>query len=82
MDYRPLNEITKKNRYLIPHINNLIDQLSQASIFTKIDLRWGYNNVHIRKGDEWKTAFITKCGLFEATSCTLGSQMHQQPSKP
>ena len=59
--------ITVKNRYPIPRISDLIDQLSQASIFTKIDLRWGYNNVRIRKGDEWKTAFTTKRGLFEAT---------------
>ena len=67
MDYRNLNSITIKNRYPIPRIADLIDSLSQASIFTKIDLRWGYNNVRIREGDEWKTAFITKNGLFEAT---------------
>ena len=46
-DYRPLNEVTKCNRFPIPRISDLIDQLSQASIFTKIDLRWGYNNVRI-----------------------------------
>ena len=68
MDYRALNDITIKNRYPIPRISDLIDALSQATIFTKIDLRWGYNNVRIREGDEWKTAFITKRGLFEARS--------------
>jgi len=67
MDYRALNEITVKNRYPIPRIANLIESLSKASIFTKIDLRWGYNNVRIKEGDEWKTAFITRQGLFEAT---------------
>ena len=51
MDYRALNGITIKNCYLIPRIADLIESLSKASIFTKIDLRWGYNNVHI-KGDE------------------------------
>ena len=52
MDYRALNEITVKNRYPIPRIADLIESLSKASIFTKIDLRWGYNNVRIREGDE------------------------------
>jgi len=52
IDYRVLNGITIKNRYLIPRIADLIKSLSHASIFTKIDLRWGYNNVHIIKGDE------------------------------
>jgi len=52
MDYRALNGITIKNRYPIPRIANLIKLLSKASIFTKIDLRWGYNNVHIKKGNE------------------------------
>ena len=72
MDYRALNNITVKNRYPIPQISDLIDALSQASIFTKIDLRWGYNNVRIREGDEWKTAFITKRGLYEATVMYFG----------
>ena len=72
MDYRALNNITVKNRYPIPRISDLIDALSQASIFTKIDLRWGYNNVHIHDGDEWKTAFVTKRGLFEAMVMYFG----------
>jgi len=67
MDYRALNGITIKNHYPIPRIANLIESLSKASIFTKIDLRWGYNNVCIKEKDEWKTVFITKQGLFEAT---------------
>ena len=67
MDYRALNAITVKNHYPIPKIANLIESLSKASIFTKIDLRWEYNNVCIRERDEWKIAFITRWGLFEAT---------------
>ena len=72
MDYRALNGITIKNCYPIPRIANLIEPLSKASIFTKIDLRWGYNNVCIKEGDEWKTAFITRQGLFEATVMYFG----------
>ena len=56
----------------IPKISDLIDRLSKASIFTKIDLRWGYNNVRIRKGDEWKAAFITPSGLYEPTVMFFG----------
>ena len=72
MDYRALNAITIKNCYLIPRITDLIELLSKASIFTKIDLRWGYNNVRIREGDEWKIVFITRQGLFEATVMYFG----------
>jgi len=60
MDYRAFNAITIKNRYSIPRIADLIESLSKASIFTKIDLRWGYNNVRIKEENEWKTAFITR----------------------
>jgi len=52
-DYCKLNNITVKNRYPIPCINDLVDSLSQAKVFSKIDLRWGYNNVLIKKGDKW-----------------------------
>jgi len=72
MDYRALNGITIKNRYPIPRIANLIESLSKASIFTKIDLRWGYNNVHIKEEDEWKTAFITRQGLFKTIVMYFG----------
>jgi len=72
MDYRALNAITVKNRYLISRIADLIESLSKASIFTKIDLRWEYNNVRIKEGNKWKTAFITRGGLFEATVMYFG----------
>lgn len=71
-DYRKLNEITKKNCYPIPRINDLINSLSQAIYFTKLDLRWGYNNVRICKGDKWKIAFITHRGLYEAKVMYFG----------
>ncbi len=56
-DYRGLNRITKKNRYPIPLVGDLLDRLRSASIYTKIDLRAGYNNIRIAEGDKWKTAF-------------------------
>jgi hypothetical protein len=65
IDYRGLNRITRKNRYPLPLIGNLIDQLRQATVYTKLDLRAGYNNVRITPGEEWKTAFRTRYGSFE-----------------
>jgi hypothetical protein len=64
-DYRALNAMTVKNRYPLPLINNLINRLKGARFFTKLDVRWGFNNVRIREGDEWKAAFRTNRGLFE-----------------
>ena len=65
VDYRRLNRITIKNRYPLPLINNILDRLGKVKYFTKIDLRSGYNNVRIKGGDEWKTAFRTRYGSFE-----------------
>lgn len=64
-DYRALNGMTVKNRYPLPLISDLINQLKGARYFTKLDVRWGFNNVRIREGDEWKGAFRTNRGLFE-----------------
>jgi Reverse transcriptase (RNA-dependent DNA polymerase) len=64
-DYRRLNEWTIKNRYLLPLISELITRVQGASLFSKFDIRWGYNNICIKEGDEWKAAFITNQGLFE-----------------
>jgi hypothetical protein len=64
-DYRALNVITRKNRYPLPLIDDLIHRLKDARYFTKLDVRWGYNNVRIREGDKWKAAFRTNRGLFE-----------------
>jgi hypothetical protein len=71
-DYRLLNEGTIKNAYPLPLISELVDKLKGAKIFTKLDIRWGYNNVRIKKGDEWKAAFKTNRGLFEPTVMLFG----------
>jgi len=64
-DYHALNAVTVKNRYLLPLISELVSQLHGARYFTKLDVRWGFNNVRIKPRDEWKAAFRTNCGLFE-----------------
>ncbi|TXT06920.1 uncharacterized protein COLE_06251 [Cutaneotrichosporon oleaginosum] len=64
-DYRRLNAVTIKNRYPIPRIDMILDQITGADLFTTIDLRGAYNLVRIREGDEPKTAFRTPFGLFE-----------------
>ena len=64
-DYRWLNEWTIKNRYPLPLSTDLISRLANAQYFTKFDVRWGYNNIRIKEGDEWKAAFSTNRGLFE-----------------
>jgi Reverse transcriptase (RNA-dependent DNA polymerase) len=66
-DYHHLNEWTIRNRYPLPLIPQLINRARGTSLFTKFDIRWGYNNVRIKKGDEWKVAFMTNKGLFEPT---------------
>jgi hypothetical protein len=58
-DYWALNAKTVKNVYPLPLISNLINCLWGAGYFTKLDVRWGYNNVHIKEGDEWKATFRT-----------------------
>lgn len=71
-DYRYLNEWTIKNAYSLPLIQDLIDGLQGMKYFTKLDIQWGYNNIRIRKGDEWKAAFRTPQGLFEPTVMFFG----------
>ena len=72
VDYRGLNKATLKNRYSLPLISGLLDQLGKAKIFTKINLRGTYNLVRIKEGDEWKTAFRTRYGHFEYNVMPFG----------
>ena len=71
-DYRPINNWTIKNKYPLPLIPQLVDRLRSCSLYTKFDIWWGYNNVCIKKGDEWKAAFMTNEGLFEPTVMFFG----------
>jgi len=71
-DYRYLNEWMIKNNYLLPLISDVLENIRTKKLFTKIDLRWGYNNVRIKEGDEWKVAFTTPEGLFEPTVMFFG----------
>ena len=64
-DYPYLNEHTVKNAYPLPLITTLIDKLKGAKYFSKMDIRWGYNNIQIKEGDEWKAAFTTPFSLYE-----------------
>ena len=66
-DYRKLNSWTIPDHYPLPLISELIHHISGKQWFTKFDVRWGYNNVCIKEGDEWKAAFKTSDGLFQPT---------------
>jgi hypothetical protein len=72
VDYRRLNSVTRKNRYPLPLITELMDRLQGAKWFTKFDVREGFYRIRIKEGDEWKTAFKTKYGLFEYTVMPFG----------
>lgn len=72
VDYRKLNNASVKNVYPIPNIENLTDRVQGAKVFTKMDLRYGYHLLRIRKGDEYKTAFSTRFGSFEYLVMPLG----------
>ena len=66
-DYRYLNEWTVKNNYPLPLILDVLENIGMKKMFTKMDLRWGYNNMRIKEDDEWKAAFTTPEGSFEPT---------------
>src|SRR4051812_25502068 len=70
--YRRLNEVTIKNKYPLPKIEDLFDQLNGARVFSKIDLRTGYHQLKVRESDIPKTAFTTRYGLFEYTVMSFG----------
>jgi hypothetical protein len=72
VDYRSLNEVTIKNKYPLPRIEDLFDLMKGASIFSKIDLRSGYHQLKIQQSDIPKTAFRTQYGLYEYTVMSFG----------
>ncbi|KAF8673095.1 hypothetical protein RHS04_07684 [Rhizoctonia solani] len=72
VDYCQLNNQTKKNVYPLPCPDNLMAQLCGTKVFTKLDLRWGYNNIWVKEGDKWKTAFCTKYSLYKSLVMTFG----------
>src|ERR1700726_702205 len=72
IDYRGLNKITVKNRYPLPLINELFDRLRNARYFSKCDMRDGYHRLRMASGEEWKTAFRTRYGLYEYTVMPFG----------
>jgi hypothetical protein len=72
VDYWPLNAITIKNKYPLPRIDILFDQLAGATVFFKVDLRSGYHQIKIRSEDVPKTAFFTRYGLYEYLVMSFG----------
>ena len=71
-DYWKLNQYTIRNKYPLPLIPELISQVKDASIFSKFDICWGYNNVRIKEGDQHKAAFKTKYRLYEPNIMFFG----------
>ena len=72
VDYRGLNRVMIINRYPLPLMNELCDRVRGAKMFTKLDLKAGYNQIRIKKGDEWKTVFRSQYGHYEFTAMPFG----------
>jgi hypothetical protein len=72
VDYQSLNEVTIKNKYPLPWIEDLFDQMKKESVFSKIDLRSGYHQLKIRELDIPKTTFRTRYGLYEYIVMSFG----------
>ena len=72
INYKQLNSITKKDRYLLSLISEIQNRISNTQIFLKINLRWVYHQIRIKEGDKWKGAFKTKKGLFKLIVMQFG----------
>lgn len=72
MDYRSLNVIIVRNNYLVPPISEKLDRLSRAKYFSKVDVIAAFNPIRISEGDEWKTTFRTRYGLFGSLVIPFG----------
>jgi hypothetical protein len=72
IDFRQWNKVTVKNKYPLPRIDDLFDQLKDAKVFSKIDLRFGFHQVRIKDEDISKTAFRTRYGHYELTVVSFG----------
>jgi hypothetical protein len=72
IDYRKLNDITVKDSYPLPRIDEMLEQMQGSNIFSKFDLKMGYNQLRIKPEDVWKTAFMTPDGPFCMNVMTFG----------
>jgi len=71
-DYQHINQWTIKNGYPLPLIADILDRVGKRKVFTKLDLRWGYNNIRIKEGNEWKAAFTIHIGAYKPTIMYFG----------
>jgi len=71
-DYQHINQWIIKNEYPLPFIADILDGVGKRKVFTKLDLRWGYNNVRIKEEDKWKAVFITHIRAYEPTVMYFG----------
>ena len=71
-DYHHVNQWTVKNGYLLPLIADILDGVEKKKVFTKLDLRWEYNNVRIKEGNEWKAVFTIHIGAYKPTVMYFG----------
>jgi hypothetical protein len=72
VDYRALNDLTVCDVYPLPLIGGIIDHLQGKTLFTKMDLRWGFNNIQIKESDQWKAAFKTPFGIHKPKVLPFG----------